>query len=67
MMQGMEHLPYKNKLRELGPFNLEKKRLWGDVIVCRDFQYLKEVHKKEGDRVFSRVSCDRTRRVTVSN
>ena len=34
----MQHLPYGDRLRELGLFSLEKKRLWRDFIVT--FQYL---------------------------
>ena len=40
-------------------FSLEKRRLQGDLKVA--FQYLKGGYKKEGDRFFSRVCCDRTR------
>jgi len=39
-LQGMEHFPYKDRLRELGLFSLEKRWLQGDFRVV--FQYLKE-------------------------
>ena len=59
MVREMEHLSYEERLRELELFSLEKRRLQGELIVA--FQYLKGAYKKDGDKLFSRVCCDRTR------
>ena len=47
MIQGMEHLPYKDRLREWGLFILEKKRLWVDLITVS--QYLKGAYMIDKD------------------
>ena len=53
MIRGLEYLSYEDRLRELGMFNLEKRRLWGDLVAA--FQYLEETHKKEGNRLSGSV------------
>jgi len=59
MVRGLEHLSHEEKLRELGLFSLEKRRLCWDLIGA--FQYLKRACKKDGDNHFSRPCCNRTR------
>ncbi|KFM06060.1 hypothetical protein AS27_02208, partial [Aptenodytes forsteri] len=59
MIRGMEHLSCEERLRELGLFSLEKRRLWGDLIAA--FQYFKGAYKRDGDKLFSRACCNRTR------
>jgi len=60
MIQGLEHLCCEERLRELGLFSLENRRLLGDLIAA--FQYLKRAHRKGGENIFSRACCNRTRR-----
>jgi len=59
MFQGLEHLSYEDRLRELGLFSLEKRRLQGDLPAA--FQYLKGGYEKDEENIFSRACCDRTR------
>jgi len=40
-------------------YSLEKRRLWVDLVAA--FQYSKDGYNKEGDRLFSKVFCDRTK------
>lgn len=47
MIGEMEHLSYKDRLRELGLFNLEKRRHWEHLIAT--LQYVKGGYKKVGD------------------
>ena len=46
VIRGLKHLPYEDRLRELGFFCLEERRLWGDLIEA--FQYLKGPTGKMG-------------------
>ena len=65
MIQGMQHLFYKDRLRELGLFSVENGRLWGDLRVA--FRYLTGRSKKEGVRHFRRVCCVIGQGETMSN
>ncbi|KFQ69026.1 hypothetical protein N335_02437, partial [Phaethon lepturus] len=59
MVRGVEPLSYEDRLRELGLFILEKRRLWRDLIAA--FQYLKGAHKRDWDKLFSRAYSVRRR------
>ncbi|KAK4832602.1 hypothetical protein QYF61_024393 [Mycteria americana] len=59
IIRGLEHLSFKDRLRESGLFSLEKRRLQEDLMAA--FQYLKGAYRKDRDRLFSKACCDRTR------
>ena len=59
MIKGLEHLPYEDRLRDLGLFRLEKRRLQEDLMAA--FQYLMGAYKKAGEGLFTRACSGRTR------
>ena len=63
IIRGLEYLSYEERLRELGLFSLEKRRLQRDLIGREAFQYLKEAYKQEGEWLFTRVDSDMIRTI----
>jgi len=58
MVRGLVHLSYGERLREIWLFSLDKRRLWGDLIMA--FQYIKGFYKKDRE-TFYQVFSDRIR------
>ena len=59
VIRGLEQFPNEERLRELGLFSLEKRRIQGDLIEA--FRYLKRAYRKVEELLFIMAGSDRMR------
>jgi len=58
-IRGLKQLPCEERLRQLGLFNLEIRRLWEDLTAT--FRYLKGAYRKDAERLLITKCSDKTR------
>lgn len=59
MIKGLEKEIYDEKLKELGLFSVEKRRLRGKPLLV--FKYMKGWYREDGDQLSSTCTQNRTR------
>lgn len=59
MIKGLERKIYDEKLKELGLFSMEKRRLKGKPLLV--FQCMNGWYRENGDQLFSICAKNRTR------
>ena len=59
MIPGLARLSYEERLKEIGLYLRERRRLRGDMIEM--FKIMKGIDKISADELFNRVDSDRSR------